>query len=55
MVADETFNVFGENASLGRVNVVIVAVSEGGGGKREGGRGKRQFCPEMALKSLQRF
>ena len=36
MVADETFNVFGENASLGRVNVVIVAVSEGGGGKREG-------------------
>ena len=41
MIADETIGVFGKNTSLGSIDVVIVAVLEGGGGgERE--RGRRQ-------------
>ena len=41
MIADETVGVFGKNTSLGSIDVVIVAVLEGGGGgERE--RGRRQ-------------
>ncbi len=36
VVADETVNVLREKISLERINVVVVAVLEGGGGKGRG-------------------